>query len=113
KAKAPETARRCGGHRSINADVAYEQRKSGLPVTSILSNCSGKHAGMLAAAKHRGDPLDGYLDPAHPVQVAIRAAVAAFAGTTPEDVAVGVERCGAPAFAMPLRAMALSIATFG
>ena len=80
KAGVAESALRCGGHRSVDSDIAFAQRRDNVPVTSILSNCSGKHAGMLAAAKHRGDPLDGYLELAHPVQQAILGHVAAFAG---------------------------------
>jgi L-asparaginase II len=91
KAGVPETALRCGGHRSTHADTAFAQRRNGIPVTSILSNCSGKHAGMLAAAKHRGDAIDGYLDPAHPVQAAIREHVAALAGIPAGAIHVGVE----------------------
>jgi L-asparaginase II len=113
KSGVPESALRCGGHRSIDADIAFAQRRDGVPVTSILSNCSGKHSAMLVAAKHRGDPLDGYLDPSHPVQVAIRAHVAAFAGLDVKDVLYGVDGCGAPAFAVPLDAMARSIANLG
>ena len=112
KSGVPETALRCGGHRSIDADVAFAQRRDGVPVTSILSNCSGKHAGMLAAAKHRGDPLDGYLSPDHPVQRAILAHAAVLSGTVSRDVVVGVDGCGAPAFAIPLAAIARSIGRF-
>src|SRR5262245_25060713 len=113
KSGVPEDALRCGGHRSANADVAFAQRRDGVPVTSILSNCSGKHAAMLAAAKRRGAPLDGYLDPTHPVQAAIRAHVGAFAGVPPERIHVGIDGCGAPAFALGLEAMARSIASLG
>ena len=113
KAGVPESALRCGGHRSVNATIAFAQRRDGVPVTSILSNCSGKHAAMLAAAKHRGESLDDYLAPEHPVQAAIRAHVAAFCGIAESEVHVGVDGCGAPAFAVPLHAMARSIARFG
>lgn len=113
KSGVPETALRCGGHRSVNADVAYAQRQGNVPITAILSNCSGKHAGMLAAAKHRGDPLEGYLELAHPVQQAILEHVAAFAGLSHERVFAGVDGCGAPALALPLVAMARSIANLG
>jgi L-asparaginase II len=84
-----------------------------VPVTSILSNCSGKHAGMLASARKRGDPLEGYLELAHPVQRAILSHVALFCGLPEARVLAGVDGCGAPALAVPLRAMALSIARFG
>lgn len=110
KAGVPESALRCGGHRSANPEVAWEQRRDGVPVTSILSNCSGKHAAMLAAAKHRGLPLEGYLDPRHPVQASIRGYVAAFGGIDESRVHTGIDGCGAPAFAVPLVAMARSIA---
>lgn len=113
KAGVPESALRCGGHRSVNSDVAFAQRQGNVPVTSILSNCSGKHAGMLAAAKHRGDPLEGYLELAHPVQQAILDHVAAFAAIPRADVFAGVDGCGAPALALPLVAMARSIAKLG
>ena len=113
KSGVPESALRCGGHPSINAGVAFAQRRDGVALTSIVSNCSGKHAGMLAAAKHRGDPLEGYLDPAHPVQAAIRDHVGILGGIPPSSVHVGIDGCGAPAFAVPLGAMARSIASFG
>src|SRR5262245_1889683 len=113
KAGVAEGALQCGGHRSINADVAFAQRKDGVPVTSILSNCSGKHAGMLAAAKHRGLPLDGYQDLAHPVQESIAGHVAAFCALPRDRVLAGVDGCGAPALAVPLDAMARSIARIG
>lgn len=112
KAGVPEAALRCGGHRSVHADVAFAQRRDGVPVTSVLSNCSGKHAGMLAAARFRGDPTDGYLDLAHPVQQAIVGHVAACAGLPRDRVLAGVDGCGAPALAVPLVAMARSLATW-
>src|SRR6185436_5654641 len=90
----------------------FAQRRDAVPVTSILSNCSGKHAGMLAAAKRRGDPLEGYLAPDHPVQRAILEHAATLAGLDPGEIVVGVDGCGAPAFALPLGAMARSIARF-
>jgi L-asparaginase II len=110
KAGLDESALRCGGHRSVNSDVAFAQRRDGVAITSIVSNCSGKHAAMLAASKHAGAPLETYLDPDHPVQRAIRGHVATFAAV--DGVHVGIDGCGAPAFAVPLEAMARSIARF-
>src|SRR5262249_59053555 len=105
KSGVPEDALRCGGHRSVDADVAFAQRRDGVPVTSILSNCSGKHAGMLAAAKHRGEPLEGYLSPDHPVQRAILSHAALLSGVPAGEIVIGVDGCGAPAFALPLLAL--------
>ncbi|GLW33910.1 asparaginase [Actinoplanes regularis] len=64
----------------------------------ILMNCSGKHAGMLATCVVNGWPLDSYLDPKHPLQVALADAVSELAGEP--IVATGVDGCGAPVLAI-------------
>ena len=65
----------------------------------LLMNCSGKHAAMVATCRINGWPIDGYLDPEHPLQRAIAARITELAG----DIAhIGVDGCGAPAHAMPL-----------
>ena len=43
------------------------------PATRISMNCSGKHAAMLLTCVTNGWPIENYLDPAHPLQVAIKA----------------------------------------
>ena len=63
-------------------------------------NCSGKHAAMLATCVLAGWPTSSYLDPDHPLQVGIRAAVEDLAGE--RVAAVGVDGCGAPLFALSL-----------
>ncbi|MEU6725897.1 asparaginase [Nonomuraea wenchangensis] len=62
----------------------------------IFMNCSGKHAAMLATCVINDWPLTTYLEPAHPLQRAIRQTVEEFTG---ERVAAsGVDGCGAPLF---------------
>jgi L-asparaginase II len=68
------------------------------------NNCSGKHAGMLLTCVAAGWPIDGYWEPTHPLQVAIRATVEDLAGETAG--AVGVDGCGAPVLALSLRSLA-------
>jgi L-asparaginase II len=70
----------------------------------INSDCSGKHAGMLAACLANGWPLPSYRDPDHPLQQEIRKAVLLASGE--ERVPIGVDGCGVPVHGMPLRAMA-------
>ena len=113
KAGVPESALGCGGHWSIDAEVAQKQRVACKRPLSVHSNCSGKHALMLAGAQHLGASLEEYLFPDHPLQRRIRADVAAFAGVPTERVAVTVDGCGAPTFAVPLAAVARSIARVG
>jgi L-asparaginase II len=59
-------------------------------------NCSGKHSAMLATCVVNDWPLETYLDPAHPLQKAIRATVEEL--TCERVAATGVDGCGAPLF---------------
>lgn len=74
-------------------------RRGGGP-DRVQMNCSGKHAAMLACCVSAGWPVASYLDPAHPVQVAIRRTVQELAGEHVQTVAV--DGCGAPLFALSL-----------
>lgn len=73
-------------------------------------NCSGKHAGFLAWCVQHGQPVESYLDPAHPLQQAIRAAVAEAVGLREQDLALGIDGCSAPNYAMPLAHLARGFA---
>jgi L-asparaginase II len=74
----------------------------------INSDCSGKHAGMLAACVAQGWPLETYRQPEHPLQRAVFRAVQLASGR--EDLAVGVDGCGVPVHGMRLREMARTYA---
>jgi len=69
----------------------------------IAMNCSGKHSAMLATCVAAGWPAEGYLDPGHPLQQALRATVTELAGDVP---VTGVDGCGAPIFGTTLRGLA-------
>jgi L-asparaginase II len=73
-------------------------------------NCSGKHSGFLAYCVQHGLDLDSYLDPAHPLQVAIRGAVAAAVGLQEHQLAMGIDGCSAPNYALPLAHLAQGFA---
>jgi L-asparaginase II len=77
--------------------------QEGRPPERIYHNCSGKHAGMLAACRARGWPTKDYRLPAHPLQQAILAEVTAAAEATP---ATGTDHCSVVTFAVPLERMA-------
>lgn len=61
-------ALRGGVVRSLNADIACQQAWNHLPLAPTFSDCSGKHAGMLAVCRHRNWDTATYLNPDHPVQ---------------------------------------------
>lgn len=70
----------------------------------IMMDCSGKHAGWLAAAAFNGWDTESYLDPAHPIQ---RLAREALEESTGEKAAhLGTDGCGAPLLAVTLTGLA-------
>ncbi|HEX2145723.1 MAG TPA: asparaginase [Glycomyces sp.] len=74
----------------------------------VYMNCSGKHAGMLAACTAAGWDLATYRDPDHPLQRLIAATVEELTGDT--VAAVGVDGCGAPVLAVTLAGLARAFA---
>ncbi len=56
-----------------NEEYRHELLIEGTRPAPLYMNCSGKHAGMLATTVRNGWSTATYRDPAHPVQVAIRA----------------------------------------
>ena len=86
-------------------EVAKEELlRGGGHRTRLAMNCSGKHAGMLLTAVRAGADPATYLQPSHPVQRAIEAALADLTGATPSGPAV--DGCGAPLWAVPLVGLA-------
>jgi L-asparaginase II len=77
----------------------------------IAMNCSGKHAAMLATCVAAGWPTQGYRDPSHPLQQALRATVEELTGD--QVSATVVDGCGAPQFAVSLTGLARSFSRLG
>src|SRR6185436_8056652 len=105
-----ESALKCGIHAPSSAHAAAELIREGRQPTAIHNNCSGKHAGMLAVALRLGAPIDNYIEEAHPVQQMITDLVGRFSGVS--EIAVAVDGCGVPTFAMTMQDMACAFARF-
>ncbi len=103
----------CGPHASINDEVAKAMAARGEQPTRAHSNCSGKHAGMIALARHAGWGSDGYARPEHPLQQRCLAEVALWADLPVSGVPHATDGCGVPSFALPLSAMAMAWARLG
>jgi L-asparaginase II len=105
-----ETDLRCGTHPPYDRDTAQRLKRAGQDPTPNRHNCSGKHTGMLAQARFHGESLEGYVDPAHPVQRRILEAFAEMCAVEPQAVALAIDGCSVPTFAVPLRAAAAAYA---
>lgn len=79
----------------------------GEPPSRLKHNCSGKHAGMLALCRAHAWASAGYRLPAHPVQRALLAEVAAVADARAGDIPTAADGCGVVTFALSLERMAL------
>ena len=75
--------------------------------TKLHHNCSGKHAAMLALCRTKGWASGGYRLPTHPVQHACLNVIAEAADVDASELAVAIDGCGIPTFALPLERMAL------
>jgi L-asparaginase II len=77
----------------------------------VYHNCSGKHAYMLAGSVVGGWETARYTEPEHPLQAVVADTLSEFAGVPIEHV--GVDGCGVPVHAMPLRGLATAYARLG
>ncbi len=100
----------CGPHRPLSEPVAKDYETRGVRMTAVYSNCSGKHTGMLALAKHHGWPTEFYTRLEHPVQQRCLAEVSRWTEVPAAQIGVGVDGCGVACFALPLQNMALAYA---
>ena len=94
------------GSRDRTSDIRHRGGGDG----RLSSNCSGKHTGMLALARHHGWKTAGYHESTHPVQRRCRESLARWSGLAPESLREGVDGCGVVAFALPLSRLALAYA---
>jgi L-asparaginase II len=115
-----ETDLACGPHRPLSADLAIADPAIRNPQSAMAavggrlgSNCSGKHTGMLALARHHGWPTAGYHQPSHPVQRRCKESVARWADLPADRIGEGVDGCGVVSFALPIASLALAYARLG
>jgi L-asparaginase len=72
----------------------------------LQNNCSGKHAGMLAACRQMSIPTETYLQPNHPVQQLIINQVSELLQMPAAEFIGARDDCGAPTYLMQLGQMA-------
>jgi L-asparaginase II len=76
----------------------------------IRHMCSGYHASLLLLSRHGGWNPDGYWLDEHPAQQAASDAIARAFGTDPSKLIGGIDACGVPTHAFPLREIARAYA---
>jgi L-asparaginase II len=96
----------CGPHPPLSPAVAEQVTRDGIALTPLWSNCSGKHAGMLAVCRARGWRTEGYRTSGHRMQRENLKDVAKLAGLDEDEIRTAVDGCGVVTFALPLDRMA-------
>ncbi|RIK39181.1 MAG: asparaginase [Chloroflexi bacterium] len=98
----------CNGVAEPINDLEFARYLLGLvEKNALFQNCSGKHAGILAACRALDLPLDAYDNPQHPIQQRIRAATGDCFHLPSGELLVGIDGCTLPTFGAPLRNVAI------
>ena len=110
KAGNTEAHYECGAHWPSHEASRHALIREGLSCRQIHNNCSGKHAGMLALARHLSADPSGYVDAKHPVQQAVAKTIGEICGCDLSQQPCGVDGCSVPTWAIPIRNLALGFA---
>jgi L-asparaginase II len=106
KAHVTEADLRCGGHLPLSDAVLKEWIRQGFTPTGVCSNCSGKHAGMLAGAQALGAAVVDYHLPEHPLQLRVKRTMAELCDLPEDGVQWAIDGCNLPTPAFPLDRLA-------
>jgi L-asparaginase II len=94
----------------IDALTAARLARDGERPGEIRHMCSGYHASFLLLSRLHGWSPDEYWLDEHPAQQAARDTIARAFGTTSGRLVSGIDACGVPTYAFPLREIARAYA---
>lgn len=104
-----ETDLRCGPQMPDDREARKGLICSDTAPCQLHNNCSGKHAGFLTLNKHLKGGTE-YVEPDHPVQLAVRDAFEEVTGVT--SPGFGIDGCSAPNFATTMHGLARAASRF-
>lgn len=87
--------------------------KSGKSATALHNNCSGKHAGFLAFAKHEKIDFKNYVGFDHKLQKVIAGTLEDVTKAKHGNDNFGIDGCSIPTYEIPLSSLAIAYAKFG
>ncbi len=105
-----ESNLQCGIQRPFHKPTAQRLMQANERISQLRNACSGKHSCMLAITRHKDWDLGNYIDLTHPVQQLMLNTVAQMTEYPASQIATGLDTCGVPVFAVPLKNMALGYA---
>ncbi len=105
-----ETALECGAHYPAHRDTRIAMTRNNIKASASHNNCSGKHAGFISVAHHRGEPINGYIQREHPVQQSVLRVVNELTEESVETAPAGLDGCGIPVVGLSLQGIAKGFA---
>ncbi len=102
----------CGAHAPFHESSAADLVRAGEVPRPVHNNCSGKHAGMMAACRARGWDVATYWKREHPLQREIATILGSLADVDPDAMPHGIDGCGLPTFRLAAVRFAIAMARF-
>ncbi len=90
----------------LSNDAKEELIRQNMPKRRIYHNCSGKHLNIITLCKELGYNINNYWDINNEVQQEILEHISIISGFPKNEIKIGVDGCGVPVFAMPLKYLA-------
>ncbi len=98
----------CAASYPLNEEPKTLYIQQGFQKRKLLHNCAGKHLGFLTACLANGYNIQQYCHPDHPLQQMIKKYIAYLSEYDEGKIRTGIDGCGAPVFAIPLKNMAIA-----
>ncbi|MGN7299204.1 asparaginase [Ferdinandcohnia sp. SAFN-114] len=92
----------------LNTKPKEDMLRKGIEKRRLFHNCSGKHIGFITVCRELGYPVEGYWKVSHPLQQQILKIISTLSEVPVSEIKSGLDGCGVPVFAIPLKNMAIS-----
>lgn len=96
----------------LNVEPRERMIREGMSKRKLYHNCAGKHLGFVTICHEFGYPVDGYWKEDHPLQRQILRVLSTLSEVPISEITIGIDGCGVPVFAIPLRNMAITYLKF-
>ena len=92
-----------------SAAYANEERiKEGLPLSKFYHNCSGKHSALMITQRELGGDVKDYWKVGSVGENEVLRTMSVFSEFPEDEVKIGIDGCGVPVFAYPLKNIAIA-----
>jgi L-asparaginase II len=96
----------CPASYPLNTEPREAMIRNGLKKRKLYHNCSGKHMGFITVCRELGFPIESYWEKDHPLQKHIAEILSVLSEMPISEIHIGIDGCGVPVFAIPLKKMA-------